>query len=264
MKKEHKIKKAVVLVFLIVSAITCSAFAVDTQTWTDPVTGMEFVSIPAGCFQMGCSASDTSCYDSEKPQHDVCLEAFWIGKYEVTQAQWKKVMEDNPSMPEDDDAPVNTVSFEMIQEFLQKLNQQAGKEIYRLPTEAEWEYAARAGTDTAYSFGDDVAQLVEYGWYSANSDYKQHPVGELKPNPWGLYDMYGNVWEVCQDWYDTKYYAQSPSDNPQGPSSGENRVSRGCADAIVDPADCRSSARNGFPGKNFSTGFRVVASAPLP
>uniref|UniRef100_UPI003D09917A formylglycine-generating enzyme family protein n=1 Tax=Sedimenticola sp. TaxID=1940285 RepID=UPI003D09917A len=133
------------------------------------------------------------------------------------------------------------------------------------PTEAEWEYVARAGSDTVYSFGDDAAQLAEYGWYRENSEYQMHAVGELQPNAWGIYDMYGNAWEWCQDWYGESYYAESPKDKPQGPAEGEEKVSRGCA-APIGADECRSSNRNYLEpdSKNPATGFRVVVTAPLP
>ena len=122
-------------------------------------------------------------------------QAFYLGKYEVTQAQWKDVMGKNPSGFKGDNRPVEEVSWEDVQEFIRRLNAREQGVTYRLPTEAEWEYAARAGSTTAYSFGDDTLQLGEYAWYWENADGTTHPVGQLKPNAWGLYDMHGNVWE---------------------------------------------------------------------
>jgi formylglycine-generating enzyme required for sulfatase activity len=167
---------------------------------------MEFVLMPAGTFTMGSPASDPNAYDDEKPAHQVTIsKPFYMGKYEVTQAQWKAVMgsENNPSYFKGDSLPVDHVSWRDVQEFIQKLNrreEQASGVFCRLPTEAEWEYAARAGTTTLYSFGDDAAELDDYAWYAGNADHTSYPVGQKKPNAWGLYDMHGNVSEWCQDW----------------------------------------------------------------
>jgi len=167
---------------------------------------MEFVLIPAGTFTMGSPDSDSNAYDHEKPAHQVTIsEPFYMGKYEVTQAQWKAVMGENPSRFKGDDHPVENVSWEDVQQFIQKLNAKEGKEACRLPTEAEWEYAARAGTTTIYSFGNNASQLGNYAWYDENSGNTTHPVGDKPPNPWGLYDMHGNVWEWVQDWYGPIY-----------------------------------------------------------
>ena len=203
------------------------------QEWQDPVSGIDVVWVPEGCFQMGC-VSGVQCREAEKPVHEVCLDGFWMGKYEVTQAQWQQVMGENPSHfkkplvnQDTSNHPIEGMSWHDVQEFLQRLNEQAGKAMYRLPSEAEWEYAARAGTQTAYSFGNDAGRLGEYAWYAENSGDMTHPVGELKPNTWGLYDMHGNVGEWCQDWYAATYYSDSPKENPPGPASGSGHVSRG-------------------------------------
>ncbi|MCP4289411.1 MAG: formylglycine-generating enzyme family protein, partial [Gammaproteobacteria bacterium] len=221
----------------------------------DPVSGIDFVWAPEGCFQMGQSETDKryilqergeerykQYYMNELPQHEVCVDGFWMGKTEVTQAQWTRIMGDNPSRFQSDTNPVEQVSWKDIQKFLQALNKKAGKEMYRLPTEAEWEYAARAGTSTIFYFGDDAGMLSDYAWYRSNSGGTTHPAGQLKPNAWGLYDMHGNVWEWCQDWYDSEYYSKSPKENPQGPSSGKYRVLRGGSWANY-PNDCRSATR---------------------
>jgi formylglycine-generating enzyme required for sulfatase activity len=238
-----------------------------SQLWTEPGTGMEFVWVEKGCFNMGSPEDEIGQGDDEGPVHEVCLDGFWIGKYEVTQAQWQQVMGKNPSFFNEDklgrtalDHPVERMSWNDVQEFLQKLNEQAGEKRYRLPSEAEWEYAARAGTETMYFFGNDIDQLKEYAWYSKNSDSKTHPVGQRKPNAWGLYDMHGNVWEWCQDWYGSDYYSKSPSKNPQGPSSGKARVLRGGA-WDNDPENCRSADRSWRApnGWYIDFGFRVVA-----
>ena len=186
---------------------------------------LEMIAIPGGSFLMG-----SEDFKNTKPVHPVRLSPFHIGKYQVTQRQWQAVMGDNPSRFKGDNLPVETVSWEMAVEFCEKLSKQTGKN-YRLPTEAEWEYACLAGSTGKYCFGDDEALLKKYAWYSKNSDSKTHPVGEKLPNDWGLYDMHGNVWEWCQDWYDENYYAnlskQSEAINPQGPANGKYRVLRG-------------------------------------
>ena len=229
------------------------------QEYHDPISGIDFVWIPEGCFQMGC-VSGINCENDEKPVHEVCLDGFWMGKTEVTQAQWENIMDNNPSSSQGDTRPVESVSWSGIQEFLEKLNAQAGQRLYRLPSEAEWEYAARAGTETMYNFGNDVARLGEYAWYRNNSNSQTHPVGKLKPNAWGLYDMHGNVSEWCQDWYDKNYYSKSPKNIPKGPpSSFFSRVLRGGSWLISSPF-CRSADRS-YCRPSFSTnrnGFRVV------
>ncbi len=195
--------------------------------------GMEFVLIPAGEFMMG-SPEGEGDYD-ERPQHKVIItRPFYMQTTPVTQAQWKKVIgrkflrrTKNPSYFKGDDLPVERVSWKDAQRFLEKLNQKEQKGRYRLPTEAEWEYACRAGSATKYSFGNDEGRLGEYAWYDKNSGGKTHPVGQKKPNAWGLYDMHGNVWEWCSDWYDKDYYRNSPSRNPKGPTNGRYRVLRG-------------------------------------
>lgn len=168
---------------------------------------------------------------------------FWIGKYQVTQAQWKALMGDNPSNFKDDDLPVERVSWEDATEFCKKLSQVTGKE-YRLPTEAEWEYACRAGSTGDYCFGNDVNLLKDYAWYRPNSGHKTQPVGQLKPNAWGLYDMHGNVWEWCDD----------DGGGPKALRGGSWRD---------DGNYCRSaySDRYGPRGRGIDIGFRVVISA---
>jgi formylglycine-generating enzyme required for sulfatase activity len=163
--------------------------------------GMEFVLIPAGAFEMGSPSNEAGRDDDDGPIHQVTIKnAFYMGKYEVTQEQWRAVMGDNPSyFTGNDNLPVEQVSWDDVQEFIRKLNAKEGTDKYRLPSEAEWEYACRAGTTTRYSFGDSESRLGEYAWYTDNSGSKTHPVGQKKPNPWGLYDMHGNVWEWVLD-----------------------------------------------------------------
>jgi formylglycine-generating enzyme required for sulfatase activity len=186
----------------------------------------ELVPIPPGEFQMGCSPGDSQCGDDEKPAHPVRItKGFEIGKYEVTQAQWEAVMESNPSDFKGADRPVEQVSWNDVQEFLANLNGRNDGYRYRLPTEAEWEYAARAGTA-----GEYYGSLDAIAWYGRNSGDQTHPVGGKLPNAWGLYDVLGNVWEWCQDWHKDDYYTEfpkSPAVDPRGPAKGEYRVLRG-------------------------------------
>jgi formylglycine-generating enzyme required for sulfatase activity len=223
---------------------------------------LEMVLIPAGQFLMGSSDSDKDARGAEKPQHQVRItKPFYLGKYEVQQEQWEAVMGNNPSTFKGAKNPVEQVSWDDCQKFLDKLNamtaEQEGKFV--LPTGAEWEYACRGGSTTRFSYGDATRSLGEYAWYKDNSEQKTHPVGKKKPNAWGLYDMHGNVWEWCHDLYDEKYYANAATDDPQGPSSGSRRVLRGGSWRIA-AGICRSAGcDSGVPGyRDTGLGFRVA------
>jgi len=179
----------------------------------------------------------------------------------VTQAQWQAVMGDNPSRFKGDTLPVEQVSWKDVQKFTQFLNAREGDTKYRLPTEAEWEYAARAGTTTAYSFGDDPRQLGEYAWFGENSGTTTHPVGQKKPNPWGLYDMHGNVLEWVQDWYSKNAYKSfmSTAVDPKGPSAGSRRVLRGGSWAYVAGISRLAFRRHDTPGYRYDgLGLRLL------
>ena len=220
-----------------------ATYAEENETSSNTID-MEFVLIQPGEFNMGSPANETGRYNDEGPIHHVTIsEAFYLGKYEVTQKQWHEVMEDNPSYFKGDDLPVENVSWDDVQEFIKKLNEKESTDKFRLPSEAEWEYAARAGTTTRYSFGDDDSNLGKYAWYSKNSDDKTHPVGKKGANPWGLYDVHGNVWEWVQDeWHNT--YDGAPSDG----SAWEDGVSVGRVDRgggwLYDARGCRSASRD--------------------
>jgi formylglycine-generating enzyme required for sulfatase activity len=224
---------------------------------------LEMIKIPAGTFTMG---SDE--YDGEKPKHQVKLQEFYLGKYPVTQEQYQAVMGKNPSNFKDNPKnPVEQVSWNDAQEFCKKLNQLIAGKDFRLPTEAEWEYACRAGTQTRYYFGDDAAKLGDYGWYDENSGSKTHPVGQKKPNDWGLYDMSGNVWEWCEDPYHDSYANKPENIKNNGntiwsSSDASLRVLRG-GSWDFDSRDCRSAFRYWYlAGSRYgSFGFRLVLSS---
>lgn len=184
---------------------------------------MRFILIPAGSFMMGCSPGDNECFPEEKPAHKVIItKSFEIGKYQVTQAEYQTVMQKNPSAFQGSNLPVESVSWEDAQQFCAALNKAKDGYRYRLPTEAEWEYAARGGNESArYGSLEDVA------WYRDNSGGATHPVGGKMPNAFGLCDTLGNVWEWVQDWYSADYYGHSAESDPAGPASGEYRVLRG-------------------------------------
>ena len=219
---------------------------------------IEMVFVKGGMFTMGATSEQGSDADSdETPTHSVTLSDFYIGKYEVTQAQWRAVMGNNPSYFKGDNLPVECVSWNDIQKFIKKLNAQTGKN-FRLPTEAEWEYAARGGNQSRgykYSGSNDRNNA----WYKDNSSSKTHPVGQKQPNELGIYDMSGNVWEWCQDWYGS--YSSSSQTNPTGPSSGSYRVLRG-GSWYSNARYCRVSSRDGYRADISinSYGFRLVCS----
>ena len=184
----------------------------------------EMVYVAGGTFQMG--SNDSEADGDETPVHTVTLNDFYIGKYEVTQKEWRDIMGNNPSYFTGDNLPVENVSWNDIQEFLIKLNEETGQN-FRLPTEAEWEYAARGGNESENYKYSGSNNIDEVAWYYNNSNLQTHNVGTKTPNELGIYDMSGNVWEWCSDWYDSNYYSNSPTENPAGTTSGSIRVLRG-------------------------------------
>jgi len=208
---------------------------------------MAFVWIDSGTFTMGTTKEQEqllrsqglwhNLFENERPVHPVTIsQGFYLGKYEITQAQWESVMGTTPwsgqsYVQANPTHPAGYISWNDVQAFIHALNEAAGDSLYRLPTEAEWEYACRAGTTTRWSFGDDESQLGEYAWYYDNAwdvgERYAHAVGAKVPNAWGLYDMHGNVWEWCQDGYGD--YTSDRQVDPMGPTTGSTRVGRGGA-----------------------------------
>lgn len=253
------------------------------KTWQDPTTGMEFVRVQGGCFDMGSPSGEKGRGPYEGPVHEVCLDGFYMGKYAVTNRQYRLFKPEHNSGDYEenslngDDQPAVEVSWEDATEYARWLSRKAGK-TFRLPTEAEWEYAARAGTKTARFWGDDPDDACHYAnvydktservhkfdWPSHNCDdgfAVTAPAGTFQPNNFGLYDMLGNVWEWTQDWYGEDYYSISPRNNPQGPSSGSIRVIRG-GSWFNDAWNVRSANRfRNSPDYRFiNLGFRLVLS----
>ncbi len=261
----------VLIVFTLSLWFSTDAFAQASKELTNSI-GMKLVLIPKGTFMMGSPESEGGREYNER-QHEVTISKdFFLGTFEVTQAQYEKVMGKNPSFFQGDEVkgdssrhPVETVSWEDAVEFCKKLSElpeekQAGR-VYRLPTEAELEYACRAGSKTKYCFGDSESELGKYAWFDQNSKMKTHPVGEKKPNAWGLYDIHGNVWELCSDWYGD--YPEGAVNDLFGAEEGSDRVGRG-GSWFVEAAYCRSALRfRSDPSfRNFSFGFRVALSSP--
>ena len=233
-------------------------YGAETQTFT--VNGVSFtmVDVEGGKFTMGATSEQGTSdpYDDEYPTHSVTLSDFAIGETEVTQELWRAVMGNNPSHFSGTNLPVERVSWNDCQTFIQKLNQLTGKN-FRLPTEAEWEYAARGGQKSrGYKYAGSNT-LSDVAWYVDNSSRKTHPVKQKKANELGLYDMSGNVYEWCQDWHGN--YGSAAQTNPTGPSSGSYRVYRGGSWGI-SASDCRVAYRcDNSPGnRDFFLGFRVV------
>ncbi|WLE98464.1 MAG: formylglycine-generating enzyme family protein [Candidatus Electrothrix communis] len=243
----------------------------NNETITPPLPDLDLCPVKGGEFIMG---DDNSEYDDEKPAHSVHVAGFYMGKFQVTQRLWESVTGDNPSDFKGERRPVETVSWEDAQTFLDKLNARAEVQDFirqldppgtkfRLPTEAEWEFAARGGI---YSQGYTYAgsdRLKQVGWHDKNSDDQTHEVGLLLANELGLHDMSGNVWEWCQDWFSDKYYEECHKrgtvENPQGPDKGALRVLRG-GSSFFSPVSCRSVRRANLEPeiRSRGLGFRLV------
>jgi len=250
----------------------------NAPTAAETPSGIEMVLLPAGRFTMG----DKNEIDA--PPHEVAVSAFYMDRYLVTQQQYRRIRGKSPSRWKGDQNPVEQVCWLDAASFCNARSQQEGLEPcydletgqcnfdangYRLPTEAEWEYACRAGTQTSYFFGNSPSKLSDYAWFDKNSGGHPQPVGLKRPNPWGLYDICGDIWQWCNDFYQVDYYEQSPVQDPRGPETGETRVVRGGSWKFSDD-NCRSGYRyNESPGRvdvcfGYDIyGFRCVRKASL-
>ncbi len=240
-------KQLLIGLFLFASLIiACNKEKENNEPKPDPEDktekGIDFgdikmILVAQGSFSMG----STSGFSDEKPVHEVLIDSFYIGKYEVTQALWKEIMDNSPSEFKGDSLPVESVTWSQVQTFLTKLNEKSGLN-YCLPTEAEWEYAASGGNQNKnykYSGSHDADEVA---WYRSNAGKTTHIVGSKQVNTLGIYDMSGNVWEWCSDWYGQNYYTSSPQSNPQGPNSGDQKITRGgCWDS--DTTNIRKTCR---------------------
>ena len=247
---------AVVLCTVLIVFSVCRAHAQDQAVqdlWVEPSTGMEFVHIPGGCFMMGRDRGESD----ERPRHEVCVYDFWMGRYEVTQGQWQAIMGSNPSrFKKGDTYPVETVSWDEVNAFVKKLNQ-AASQRFRLPTEAEWEYAASCGgKQYPYAGGDDIDAVA---WYDANSGGTTHEVGTRAPNGFALYDMSGNVWEWCRDIHAWNAYTITSRTAPLFQGQGFRRVDRG-GSWINFKDDLRVTRRDRYnpADKSSNLGFRLI------
>ena len=245
-----------------------AALGMEPKTFTNTI-GMELIEIPAGTFTMGSPAGEKSRGNNEEQVVVTLSKPFGLCKTEVTQGQWQQVMGTQPwtrqpFVQADKDCPTSCVDWNDATAFCQKLTDTDHKngtlpagEEYRLPTEAEWEYVCRAGTQTTWSFGDDEQQFVNYGWFSCSVFSYPHAVGLKRPNLWGLFDMHGSVFEWCSDWYGKKL---SGGTDPVGPAGGCRRVLRG-GSWWRSPGYCRSASRSIFPSyRHNDLGFRVARS----
>ena len=276
----HYILAVLLLAGIVALFAGCSRKAPDeasSETKSESETGM--VLLPGGTFTMG----DEDEIDA--PPHEVTVSAFYIDTHPVTQEQYEKLMDDNPSRWKGKTNPVEQMRWSDAVRYCNARSEAEGLQAcydlntwkcnfaangYRLPTEAEWEYACRAGTKTMYFFGDDTSKLKAYAWFEDNSGGKPRPVGQKPANPWGLFDMHGNVWEWCNDFYKVDYYQESPGENPTGPKTGETKVLRGGAWKF-SAESCSSAYRYnenpGYADVCFGYdiyGFRCVRNAAGP
>jgi formylglycine-generating enzyme required for sulfatase activity len=260
--------RSITLVFLFLPFIICSGLSI-AQSETEPSNsvGMRFALIRKGIFIMGAPKGEPFQHVNDQTQHEVRItKDFYMGSMEVTQEQFQTVMGKNPSrFPGEkvkgdiSDYPVDNVTWEDAVEFCRRLTEipeeKSAGYAYRLPTEAEWEYACRAGSTTAFFSDERSASLADFAWYRSNSNGHTHPVGSKKPNPWGLYDVHGNVSEWVSDWW--AKYPTDPQTDPKGPRMGWDRVHRGGSCCVSDIA-CKSALRRVGPPLFYPVGFRIV------
>ena len=249
--------------FFLISVLLSSVFAYsqDDNNFKDnnPIVNIEMIFVRGGSFIMGCTSEQgNDCFPDEEPAHEVIVNSFYIAKYEVTQELWVAVMGENPSHFKGAKLPVENVSWSDVQVFIRKLNELTGKK-YRLPTEAEWEFAASGGnksTGKKYC-GRNVVNNV--AWYSQNSQNKTHPVGLKTPNELGIYDMSGNVWEWCSDWY--AEYGSEPQTNPKGAAKSDYRVIRGGSYNIFAKYVRVTTRGSTTDARYYNIGFRLVSDS---
>ena len=262
------------VILCIITLCISTSFAQEPAQEITNSIGMKLKLIPKGTFKMGSAANDPDA-DLDEPQHQVTFtQDFYIGEFEVTQSQYEKVIGSNPSQfPRNKNIdrsnyPVEQISWEDAVAFCQGLSnlpdEKAAGRVYRLPTEAEWEYACRAGSQAAFCFGDDARLLNQYAWFDKNGEGQTHPVGLKRPNDWGLYDMHGNAWEWVADWYEV--YPRKSVTDPKGPRSGTDRVYRG-ASWNYNPGYLRSANRTATSPKVrgfefLSISFRIALDPP--
>jgi len=259
MKKVHLLESGAILPLLLCAFLASAEALEPTTTFKDCAECPEMIVLSGGSFLMGTPENaQNASRASEGPQHQVTIKPFALGKFEVTQAQWTAVMGENSSSNIGEDLPVEGVSWNAAKAFVEKLSEKTGKP-YRLPTEAEWEYAARAGTITNYSFGDDEAQLSEHGWFDGNSGMATHSVGEKPANKFGLHDMYGNVWEWVEDCFHENYIGAPANGEAASEYASCYRVSRGGSWYDI-PEAARSASRIKDVPNNIvgGMGLRVV------
>ena len=261
---KRRVRRNVLIYSLLTLAVLCAVLLVRRSTLFISAPDIKLAYIPPGEFMMGSGSNEDRLPGlfQAKPQHKVHIShGFCMSVTEITQAQWKAVMRNNPSKFKGITVPVENISWYDAVAFCKKLSRATSKR-YRLPTEAEWEYACRAGTQTRFCFGDDPNLLDEYAWWGLNSQGRTHPVGAKKPNAFGLYDMHGNVQEWCSDVWDGEYYKRSPSVDPENTAGVILfHVIRGCSYCDVwSPFDYSCAERSGtYPHlRSEDTGFRVV------
>ena len=232
------------------------------EIWREPITGMEFIRIPGGCYEMGCGFWAGDCDNDSKPAHEVCVDGFWIARYEVTLDQWMKIIKFNrPEIGKAPNHPVENISWDDAKEFIELLNAKGNDgSIFRLPTEAEWEYASRSGGKPEVYAGSNEIEAV--AWYRENSDKRTQRVGSKGPNGLGIYDMSGNVREWCEDRYSGNAYRRHQQNNPIYQAGGSFRVIRGGGYKTV-AFFCRSTSRYRLNphDRHSGVGFRIIMTS---
>ena len=265
-----RVMSACCAAWLVVLALVTAAYGQEAPAqppqagdeWTEPITGMEFVWVPGGCYEMGCGEWAGDRETGDLPVYNVCVDGFWIGKYEVTQSQWTAIMGNNPSYFQiNDNYPVEQVTWEDVQSFVDTISSMNSYEFeFRLPNEAEWEYACRGGgLDEMYAGGNDVDSVAWYTKYEYE-DNQSHQVGLKHPNNLGLYDMSGNVMEYVQYWYAGDIFIYHGQENPMYTDNGSSRIMRGGSwmnDAQRVRCVSRSIVIPGYTNTSYQ-GFRVI------